>query len=83
VPAAPVHDVQAALENPFVMDEGRVRTADHPGGPIRLLAPPIRCPGDEPPCRAAPALGADTDRILANLGFTHAEIARLRGAGVV
>jgi crotonobetainyl-CoA:carnitine CoA-transferase CaiB-like acyl-CoA transferase len=83
VPAAPVHDVQAALENPFVMDEGRVRTADHPGGPIRLLAPPIRCPGDEAPCRAAPALGADTDHILANLGFTNAEIVHLRGSGVV
>jgi succinate---hydroxymethylglutarate CoA-transferase len=83
VPAAPVHDVQAALENPFVTDGERVRTAAHRGGAIRLLAPPIRCPDEEAPCRAAPALGADTDDILAGLGFAQAEIARLRGAGVV
>ena len=55
VPAAPVHDVRSALENPFVMDEGRVRTVEHPTGPIRLLAPPITCPGEETPCKAAPA----------------------------
>src|SRR2546430_13432370 len=64
VPAAPVYDVKAALENPFVMDEGRVRTVPHPSGPIRLLASPITCPRDGTPCPAAPALGEATDEIL-------------------
>jgi crotonobetainyl-CoA:carnitine CoA-transferase CaiB-like acyl-CoA transferase len=81
VPAAPVHDVQQALENPFVTEEGRVRTVDHPSGPIRLLAPPIRCPGEELPCEPAPAMGADTDAVLSEAGFTPAEIADLRKAG--
>jgi crotonobetainyl-CoA:carnitine CoA-transferase CaiB-like acyl-CoA transferase len=83
VPAAPVHDVKAALENPFVMYGGRVRTVPHPSGPIRLLASPITCPGEEIPCHAAPAMGADTDAVLSEAGFTPAQIADLRKAGAV
>jgi len=83
VPAAPVYDVKAALENPFVMDEGRVRTIPHPSGSIRLLASPITCPGEETPCHAAPAMGADTDAVLSEAGFTPAEIAQLREAGAI
>jgi succinate--hydroxymethylglutarate CoA-transferase len=83
VPAAPVHDVKAALENAFVADSDRVRIVDHAGRDIRLLGGPIRCPGDETPCRASPALGADTDDVLGGAGFTSGDIARLRGAGIV
>jgi succinate---hydroxymethylglutarate CoA-transferase len=83
VPAAPVNDVKGALENPFVMDAGRVRTVDHPSGPIRLLAAAVTCPGEEMPYRAAPAMGADTDAVLAEAGFSAADIAKLRKAGAV
>jgi crotonobetainyl-CoA:carnitine CoA-transferase CaiB-like acyl-CoA transferase len=54
-----------------------------PGGNIRLLASPVRCPGDEVPCEAAPALGSDTDDILVGLGYARNEIARLRAAGAL
>ena len=83
VPAAPVYDVKDALENPFVREGAMVRTAEHPSGPIRLLAPSVRCPGEELPCVPAPAMGADTDTILGELGFAAGEIARLRKAGAV
>ena len=83
VPAAPVHDVKAALDNAFVHDEGRVRTAARPGGDVRLLASPLRCPGERLPCEPAPALGADTDDILARLGYGRDEIARLRTVGAL
>ena len=83
VPAAPVHDVKAALDSAFVGEGARVRTAAHPGGEIKLLASPIRCPGDDVPCQAAPALGADSDEILAGLGYAPDEIARLRAAGAI
>ncbi len=83
VPAAPVHDVKAALDSVFVSEGGRVRAVAHPGGDIRLLAPPIRCPGDDMPCDAAPPLGSATDRILAGLGYAPDEIARLRQTGAV
>mgnify|MGYP002630354201 FL=1 len=83
VPAAPVHDVKAAFDSAFVEEGARVRTAAHPGGEIKLLASPIRCPGDDVPCQAAPALGADSDEILAGLGYAPDEIARLRAAGAI
>ena len=83
VPAAPVHDVKAALDSTFVNDEGRIRTAARPGGDIRLLASPLRCPGEDMPCEAAPSLGADTDDILIRLGYAREEIARLRAAGAL
>ena len=83
VPAAPVHDLQAALENPFATQRGRLRTVDHPTGAMRLLAPSVTCAGEELPCKAAPAMGADTDAILAELGFAAGEVADLRAAGVV
>jgi succinate--hydroxymethylglutarate CoA-transferase len=83
VPAAPVHDVKAALESVIASGDGRVRTVTRPGGDIRLLASPVRCPGDETPCEAAPALGSDTDEILIRLGYARNEIARLRAAGAL
>jgi crotonobetainyl-CoA:carnitine CoA-transferase CaiB-like acyl-CoA transferase len=83
VPAAPVYDVKDALENPFVREGAMVRTAEHPSGPIQLLAPSVRCPGEELPCAPAPAMGADTDAVLGELGFAAGEIARLRNAGAV
>ena len=83
VPAAPVNDVKSALDNPFIAEGTRVRTADHPSGPIRLLAPAVRCPGEELPCAPAPAMGADTDAVLEEAGFTRGEIAALRKAGAV
>jgi crotonobetainyl-CoA:carnitine CoA-transferase CaiB-like acyl-CoA transferase len=48
-----------------------------------MLAPPMRCPGEEMPCTPAPSLGADTDDILGKLGFAAQELARLRGAGAL
>ena len=83
VPAAPVHDVKAALDNAFVKDEGRVRAAERPEGAVHMLAPPLRCPGEDMPCEPAPKLGADTDDILGRLGFASEELARLRAAGAL
>jgi succinate---hydroxymethylglutarate CoA-transferase len=83
VPAAPVHDVKAALDNAFVRDEGRVRTAEREQGAVHMLAPPVRCPGETMPCAPAPALGADTDDILGKLGFAPADLERLRAAGAL
>ncbi len=83
MPAAPVNDVRSALENPFISEGTRVRTADHASGPIRLLAPSVRCPGEELPCAPAPAMGADTDAVLSDAGFNAADIAELRKLGAL
>jgi len=83
VPAAPVNDIADALDNPFVLKTGCLQTLDHPThGPYRMVAPPVRT--EEPaPARAAPALGADTEAVLTDLGYTVARIDALRKAGVI
>jgi crotonobetainyl-CoA:carnitine CoA-transferase CaiB-like acyl-CoA transferase len=84
VPVAPVNDVKQALDNPFVAERGSIQEFAYPDGRrARLIANPIRSPGTEWPRRAAPALGADTDALLAEIGYDAARIARLRAEGVV
>jgi crotonobetainyl-CoA:carnitine CoA-transferase CaiB-like acyl-CoA transferase len=84
VPAAPIYDLAQALENPFVTEHGRLQTLGHPTtGPYRMVAPPVRCPGDEAPARPAPALGEHTEALLRELGYDDARIRVLRDAGVI
>jgi crotonobetainyl-CoA:carnitine CoA-transferase CaiB-like acyl-CoA transferase len=84
VPAAPINDLAQALENPFVTEHGRLQTLPHPArGTYRMVASPVRCPGDEAPARPAPALGEHTETLLAELGYDDARIRALRGAGVI
>ena len=84
VPAAPINDIKQALDNPFVTDHGRNQTLTLPGyGDFRMVAPPVRCAGDEAPARAAPRLGADTDAILGDMGYDAARIGTLRAAKVI
>ncbi len=83
VPAAPVYDIKQALDNPFVAERQNVVDAEHPRfGKIRGVAAPVRV--DEPlPTRAAPELGQDNGRLLAELGYDAGRIAMLRESGVV
>ncbi len=84
VPAAPIYDLAQALENPFVTEHGRLQTLAHPTeGAYRMVAPPVRSPGDEAPARPAPALGEHTDTLLGELGYDAARIRALREAGVI
>lgn len=78
VPAAPVNDLQGALDNPFVAERGRVGEYVRPGlAPIRMVKGPVAT-AEPPPLAAAPQLGADTDAILGECGFSAAEIAALK-----
>jgi crotonobetainyl-CoA:carnitine CoA-transferase CaiB-like acyl-CoA transferase len=79
VPAAPVNDLKAALDNPFVGERGLIR--DY--GSARMVAGPVRDSASEPPSQAAPALGADTDAVLRDCGFSDGEIAALRADRVI
>ena len=84
VPAAPVNDVAAALDNPFVRQGGRIWNITHPTrADFRMVAAPYTCAGDELPRRPAPALGEDTDRILTKCGFSPERIETLRQRGVI
>lgn len=84
VPVAPVFDVAEALESGYVAERGGLAEYTRPDGPpVRMVASPIRCPGVDLPQRAAPGLGADTDRVLREIGYSEARIAELRAAGAI
>jgi len=85
VPVAPVFDVRQALDNPFVAEQQRLLDFAHPlHGDIRGVASPVRlADGEAHPRRAAPALGADTDALLEELGYCAKAAAALREQGAV
>lgn len=84
VPAAPIHDLAQALENPFVTEHGRLQRLPHPAkGSYLMVAPPVRCAGEEAPARPAPALGEHTEALLRELGYDGARIQALRDSKVI
>ena len=84
VPVAPVYDVAQALDNPFVAERGSIQDFHYADGrAARLIANPIRVGDGTLPRRAAPALGADTDALLRELGYSAERIAELRTLKVV
>ncbi len=83
VPVAPVHDIASAMDAPFPTETERHLWVDHPSGRrVGSVGPPIRT-GAAPPGRPAPAMGADTDEVLAGLGYGADRIAALRAAKVI
>jgi crotonobetainyl-CoA:carnitine CoA-transferase CaiB-like acyl-CoA transferase len=84
IPVAPVNEVAQALESRFVAERGAVADFSYEDGrKARLLANPIRCSDADLPRRAAPALGADTDTLLAELGYSIERISELRARRAV
>ena len=86
VPAGPVNDVADILGDPHVRARKLVGSFDYPEvGEFKALAIPYRFLGwDDPQIGAPPALGADTDRILAErLGYSSERIAALRAAKAI
>ncbi len=83
----PVLDLDEALQSELVAAREMVVELSQPGAsePVRLLGTPIklsRTPAD--PTRApGPALGQDTEEVLAAAGFTPEEIAALERDGAV
>ena len=91
VPAGPVNTVPAALEQPQVAAREMVVEMEHPvAGTLKMLGSPLKLSAQPPPAspasylrRPPPVLGEHTDEILAEVGYTAAQVAELREAGVV
>ena len=85
VPAGPVLDVEQCFANEQVRTLPVIAEVDHPLlGHERLLGPGVNMQRTQPGiCSAAPEHGQHTDEILAELGYSAEDIARLRRDGVV
>jgi crotonobetainyl-CoA:carnitine CoA-transferase CaiB-like acyl-CoA transferase len=86
VPFGPVYDVGEIAADPHFASRGMIQSIDHPGcaRPVEIVGTPIGM--TETPAgryRRAPLLGEDTEAVLTGIGYTDAEIAVWRDAGVV
>ena len=85
VPCGRVMGLREVFADPQVIDQEMVLTQEHPGhGTVRMLGFPIKF--TEAPCalrRPTPEVGADTDAVLRELGYSPAEIAAFRHSDVV
>ena len=86
LPAGAVRSVAEALESEEVAARGMVREVAHPlAGAVRLLGSPLNFSDTpvRPEFAAPPLLGADSDAVLAELGYDEARIRALRESGVL
>jgi CoA:oxalate CoA-transferase len=85
VPAGEVLDVPAVLEHPQVIERELVKTFETVPGvdrPVRVVRCGFRlASGDPHPRSAPPALGADTEALLAELGFSKQDVEELAREG--
>lgn len=84
VPVAPVLTMAQALENPYFVEQGGIQAVDHPVRPgLRVLSSPIHVGGRRAEARPGPALGADTETLLAECGYSADDIAAFRARNVI
>jgi crotonobetainyl-CoA:carnitine CoA-transferase CaiB-like acyl-CoA transferase len=86
VPAGPVYSPRQALGDAHIRAAGLLADTAYPGLPRPAPLAPTPVDLSETPGQfrhRAPTLGEHTDAILAELGYTPADIARLRTANVV
>jgi len=85
IPAGPIYTVPEALADPHARARGMVQELPHPTlGRVKVLGNPVKMSATPPRLRtAAPALGADGEAILRELGYADGDIATLRERQVV
>lgn len=87
IPCGPVRDVAAALTDPHTLERNLVAETEHERfGTVRTLRSAVRVGpvgADRAATRGAPAIGADTDRVLHDLGYDDNKIAALRRSGAL
>lgn len=84
IPCAPVLDLPQALQNPYIHNIGMVRTINHPEKQdMQVLGCPIKIDGQRMAGKAAGPMGCDTNDLLGSLGYSAANIAKLKAEGAI
>jgi len=86
VPCGPINRIDEVFADPQAIARGLTIAMNHAAvGPLNLVTSPLRLSATPPEYRSAPPLlGEHTAEVLSGiLGLTAAQIADLRGAGVV
>jgi crotonobetainyl-CoA:carnitine CoA-transferase CaiB-like acyl-CoA transferase len=84
VPAGPLHTLESLLDDPHLNAVGFFQRLEHPTeGTLVTLRPPSRWSHTPPEVRRAPPrLGEHSSELLAEAGYSGAEIAELVASGV-
>jgi len=85
IPAMPYNTLESLRKDPHIVASGLLREVDHPSeGRMWDLADPTRMGGESaPPVRPAPRLGEHGAEILAEAGYSPAEIEALVAEGAL
>jgi len=78
IASARLNSMQQFWEHPQLAARGRWRKVGSPAGELDALKPPANISGMEPRMGPVPAVGEHGEAILAELGYSGAQIARLR-----
>jgi crotonobetainyl-CoA:carnitine CoA-transferase CaiB-like acyl-CoA transferase len=77
-----VRSLEQALDPDELIGREMLAEYEHPAfGTVRSVGLPLHLGDFTPEYHRGPALGADTDAILGDLGYDDARIAELRAAG--
>jgi formyl-CoA transferase len=84
VPAGAVLDTMELMNEPSFTERGILQVAEHPTGPFKMPAWPVRFDGKPPKLLPAPLLGQHSAQVLGDwLGLSTAEIEGLRNEGAI
>lgn len=84
LPAGTVYNAADLFADPHVSAREIIQTLTDPViGPYQMVGPVPKFSGSKPVLKPAPRLGADTDVILAELGYSEPDLAAFRDEGVI
>jgi formyl-CoA transferase len=84
IPCGPILSMKEIAEEPALRETGTVVEVDHPTrGKYLTVGNPIKLSDSPAEVRRSPLLGEHTEEVLAQLGYSAAELAALREANVI
>jgi itaconate CoA-transferase len=80
---ARLNSMEEFWRHPQLEARGRWRSVGSPAGDLAMLKPPFNLDGMEPRMDPIPALGEHTEAVLRELGYSEAQVERLRRDGAI